>query len=112
MKVYEAARKLGIPVIVHTGNGVPQALPPMMISTAQQYPDLPIVLAHSESWAYFDEALLTAKPCDNIFLEMSTAGTIYLEIRLNKLGASKMMFDSDGELNVGPELQGGGIGSA
>ena len=104
VKVYETARKLGVPVIVHTGNGVPQALPSMMIPIAKQYPDLVIVLAHAGSWTYFDEALLAAQLCDNVFLEMSTTGVFHLKVGLNKIGASKMMFGSDGELNVGPEL--------
>lgn len=104
VKVYETARKLGVPVIVHTGNGVPLALPSMMIPIAMKYPDVPFVLAHAGSWTYFDEALLAAQLCDNVFLEMSTTGVFHLKAGLMKLGASKMMFGSDGELNVGPEL--------
>ena len=104
VKVYETARSLGVPVIVHTGNGVPLALPSLLIPIAKKYPDLPIVLAHSGSWTYFDEAMIAAQLCDNIFLEMSTTSVFHLSAGLKSLGASKMMFGSDGCLNVGPEL--------
>lgn len=104
VKVYETAQKLGVPVIVHTGFGVPQALPSMMIPIAKRYPDLIIVLAHAGCWTYFSEALLAAQLCDNVFLEMSTTGAIHLQEGLRTIGAGKMMFGSDGEINVGPEL--------
>ncbi|MFZ7134280.1 MAG: amidohydrolase family protein [Eubacteriales bacterium] len=104
IKVYETARRLGVPVIVHTGNGIPLALPSLLIPIAKKYPDLPIVLAHSGSWTYFDEAVVAAHMCDNIFLEMSTTGVFHLAAGLKSVGASKMMFGSDGCLNVGPEL--------
>jgi predicted TIM-barrel fold metal-dependent hydrolase len=104
VKVYETARSLGVPVIVHTGNGVPLALPSLLIPIAKKYPDLPIVLAHAGCWTYFDEAVIAAQLCDNIFLEMSTTGVFHLAAGLRSVGASKMMFGSDGCLNVGPEL--------
>ena len=104
VKVYETARKLGVPVIVHTGNGVPLALPSMMIPIAKKYPDVIFVLAHAGCWTYFDEAVLAAQLCDNIFLEMSTTGVFHLSAGLRSIGASKMMLGSDGCINVGPEL--------
>lgn len=104
IKVYETARKLNVPVIVHTGNGVPQALPSNMIPIAQKYPDVIFVLAHAGGWTYFDEAVLAAQLCDNVFLEMSTTGVFHLASGLRSIGASKMMFGSDGCINVGPEL--------
>ena len=104
VKVYETARKLDIPVIVHTGMGVPLALPSLMIPIAQQYPDIPFVLAHAGGGMYFDEALIAARLCDNIFLDMSTTSVFSLKSGLASIGASKMMFGSDGEINVGPEL--------
>ncbi|MFZ7134254.1 MAG: amidohydrolase family protein [Eubacteriales bacterium] len=104
VKVYETARKLNVPVIVHTGNGVPLALPSMMIPIAKKYPDLTIVLAHAGSFMYFDEAVIAAQLCDNIFLELSSTGVHHLKMGLASIGAGKMMFGSDGDIYVGPEL--------
>lgn len=104
VKVYETARELNVPVVVHTGMGVPLALPSQMIPVAQRYPDLKFVLAHSGSTFYFDEALLAAQMCDNIYLELSTCYTFQVAAAMGKIGSSKLMFGSDGPLNVGVEI--------
>jgi predicted TIM-barrel fold metal-dependent hydrolase len=104
VKVYETARRLKVPLIVHTGAGAPLALPALMIKIAKKYPDLTIVLAHAGGFIYFDEALLAAEQCENIYLEMSWCGAPQLRAGLNSIGPGRIMFGSDGPLNVGPEL--------
>jgi len=104
VKVYETAKKLDVPVIVHTGQGAPLALPSLMIPIAKKYPYLPIVLAHAGAFVYFEEALIAAQICDNIYLEMSWCGAPQLKNAINTIGAQRLLFGSDGELNVGAEL--------
>jgi predicted TIM-barrel fold metal-dependent hydrolase len=104
VKVYETANRLNVPVIVHTGQGAPLALPSMMIPVARKYPYLPIVLAHAGAFVYFDEALIAAQLCDNVYLEMSWCGGPQLKAAINSIGVERLLFGSDGELNVGAEL--------
>ena len=43
---FNAARKLRIPLMVHTGSGVPFAGPVNLIGLAKEYADVKIVMAH------------------------------------------------------------------
>jgi hypothetical protein len=70
-KVFDSAADLGVPIIVHTGLGVPWALPALSIPQARRHPDLPIVLAHAGFAVYTAEAYVAAVECDNIYLEPS-----------------------------------------
>lgn len=60
-KVFETAVKLNIPVIIHTGNGVPCALPSLAIPVAKANPELNIVLFHSGAGMYGAETLIAAR---------------------------------------------------
>ena len=79
-------------------------MPSMMIPIARRSPDLPIVLAHAGAFVYTDEAIIAAKECDNIYLEMSWCGAGQIKGAMNAVGVERLLFGSDGELNVGPEL--------
>lgn len=103
-KIFEAARELKVPVIIHTGNGVPVALPSMAIPIAKAFPDLKIVLAHSGGGMYGGEALVAAQTCENIYLETSWCSVLDLKSFVDTLGCSRLMFGTDVPLNAGVEL--------
>jgi len=103
-KVFTNALELGIPVMIHTGDGIPWALPSSAIPIAKQFPDLKIILAHCGGGTFADEAALAASVCDNIYLETSwLPSTTILELCRN-VGADRMMFGSDMALNAASEL--------
>lgn len=103
-KVYDTARKLNVPLIVHTGTGAPNALPSAMIPIAKKYPDLPIVLAHSGAYVYTAEAILAAQLCDNIYLEFSWSAAHRIREAVKKIGIERVMYGSDIPSNVPVEL--------
>ena len=103
-KVFDAALDLGIPVMVHTGAGIPWALPSALIPAAMDYPELRIVLAHSGSSIFSGEAALAAKLCPNIFLETSWLQGITIHSLCRTLGADRVMFGSDHGENIATEL--------
>lgn len=103
-KVFETARELNVPVIIHTGNGVPAALPSFGIPAAKAYPDLKIVLAHSGAGMYGSEALIAAQTCENIYLETSWCTVLDLKQFVNSLGCERIMFGTDVPLNAPVEL--------
>lgn len=103
-KVFETARALRIPVIIHTGIGVPWALPSLVIPRAQQYPDVKIVLAHSGAYIYTAEAYLAATLCPNIYLETSWCGPHRIHEMAEALGPERVMFGADLPANVPTEL--------
>jgi predicted TIM-barrel fold metal-dependent hydrolase len=48
--VFAIAHEFGIPAMVHTGPGIPFALPALCIPAAQKNPGLKIILAHDRDW--------------------------------------------------------------
>ena len=103
-KVYEAARKLGVPVMIHTGNGVASALPSLAIPAALEYPDVTFGLAHAGGGMFGSEALVAAQVCPNIYLETSWCPVYVVRNFVEKLGSSRLMFGTDNPDNVGVEL--------
>lgn len=102
--VFALARELGVPVVIHTGTGVPLALPSLAIPPALAHPDVTISLAHAGFSVFSAEAVVAAQVCPNIVLEPSwcTAGQIAGMIRA--LGRDRVMFGSDHISNIPVEL--------
>lgn len=103
-KVFDSAADLGVPVIVHTGLGVPWALPALSIPQARRHPDLPIILAHAGFAVYTAEAYVAALECDNIYLEPSWCGIHDLKWLIKELGVDRILFGSDLPDNLPVEL--------
>jgi predicted TIM-barrel fold metal-dependent hydrolase len=102
--VFEMADRLGIPVIIHTGRGIPFALPSLAIPRAIEFPNLSIVLAHAGYQMYADEALVAAQVCKNIYLETSWCSPEQIHKFVRDLGAERVMMGSDGLVNLPVEL--------
>lgn len=103
-KVYKAAQKLGVPVMIHTGNGVTSALPSLVIPAALDYPDVKFVLAHAGGGMFGSEALVAAQICPNIYLETSWCPVYVVKSFAEKLGCHRLMLGTDNPDNVGVEL--------
>ncbi len=103
-KVFVAARTYGIPVIVHTGLGVPYTLPSVVMQPARQYPEVTFVIAHAGAYIYSAEALLVAQECPNVYLETSWCSAHRIREFVEKLGPERVMFGSDIPINIESEL--------
>jgi len=103
-KVFQTARKLEVPVIIHTGIGVPNALPSLCIPAAKRYKEVKIVLAHAGSPFYTREAYVVAWECENVYLETSWCQIYDLKFILKRLGTQKIMMGSDLPDNLPLEL--------
>jgi predicted TIM-barrel fold metal-dependent hydrolase len=102
--VFATAREFGVPVIIHTGLGVPNALPALAIPPALRYADVTVVLAHAGFATYADEAIVAAQLCPNIVLEPSWCASYQVAAMVRTLGAARIMFGSDHPSNVASEL--------
>lgn len=102
--VFALARELGVPAIVHTGLGVPNALPALAIPPALRYPDVTVVLAHAGFATYAAEALVAAQVCPNIVLEPSWCASFQVAEMIRAVGAARVMYGSDHPSNVAVEL--------
>jgi predicted TIM-barrel fold metal-dependent hydrolase len=65
--VYDACQENNIPVMVHTGpHGMPFSVPGMLMPVAEDYPEMPIVMAHmGGAYTLTQEAIFMAERYDN-----------------------------------------------
>lgn len=102
--VFETAHDLGIPVMVHTGLGIPFALPSLCIPAAQKYPGLKIVLAHAGWGIVSAEAQVAASVCDNLYLETSWCIGEDIRWMISTIGPHRVMMGADLPSNVPVEI--------
>ncbi len=100
----ETAANLGIPLMVHTGLGIPAALPANIILVAKRFPEVKFVLAHSGMMIGAGEAIIAAIECPNVYLETSWTIPNHIVNFIEKIGAERVMFASDLGLNIAAEL--------
>ena len=94
--LFESALENAMALIVHTGSGIPFALPSMFMLPARRYPDLKIVLAHCGGGGIFaGEAIVAASFCPNIYLELSTLMPHNVLEVLKQVPSHRLMAGSD-----------------
>lgn len=95
--IFETARELGLPVMIHMGEP-PYAIPATIAPLAEAFPDVPIQVGHSganNETSYAEDALLLARTHDNIFLGSSWVQMPDLIQFYHGVGAGKIIFESD-----------------
>jgi len=102
--VFETAHDLGIPAMVHTGAGIPFALPALCIPAAQKYPGLNIVLAHAGMGIVSAEAQVAASVCKNLYLETSWCLGEDIRWMISTIGPDRVMMGADLPSNVPVEF--------
>jgi uncharacterized protein len=92
-----AADTFDVPLMIHTGTGIPFSMPSSLYQRIKDFPHVRIILAHAGGHGLFiEETLWLAKQCPNVYLETSR-GPNMDEIRryVKELGAERVMFGSD-----------------
>lgn len=102
--VFRVARALSIPVMIHTGSGLPWSLPALWIPLAQKYADVTVVLAHAGMGIFTAEAHLAATLCENVYLETSWAKPPELKWLVRELGPERLMMGGDLNSNLAVEV--------
>lgn len=102
--VYRTAAELGVPVMIHTGPGVPFALPSLMLPAAKQYPQTTFILAHSGHTIYAPEAFVVAQERENIVLDTSWSAPDDIKWFIEGIGPERVMMGSDSLYNLAAEL--------
>jgi predicted TIM-barrel fold metal-dependent hydrolase len=93
--LFGLANEYKLPVVFHTGAGAPFALPSLLIFPARQYPQLPIIVAHSGSPLYYLEAIVAASVCENLLLDVSSLMPHQALEVLKHVPAHRVMAGSD-----------------
>lgn len=103
LKIFETAAELDIPVMVHTGDGVPFADPAAVLGPARDFPEVRIVLAHAGGGTFTGSAIAVASAAPNVYLEPSWCKTPDIGAMIKMLGVDRVMFGADLPNNVTPE---------
>ena len=102
--VFEACATLGVPLIVHTGSGIPWSAPSLLAPMAGMFPDLDVVVAHSGMMVLAGEAARLAVECPNVYLELSWTAGFLARQWATDFGAHRLLFGSDHAENAATEL--------
>lgn len=102
--IFDVARQLKVPLMAHTGAGIPFAAPSMLIPRARQFPDVKVVLAHAGGSMLSGEAYVAAKTCENIYLETSWCPSADIGMMVRDLGPKRVMMGADLVENVATEI--------
>ncbi len=93
---FETALAYKLPIVVHTGSGIPYSLPSLYILPARQYPELKIVLGHCGGGGLLlAEAIVAALVCPNIYLELSSLMPHHIAEVLQHVPSNRLMIGSD-----------------
>jgi predicted TIM-barrel fold metal-dependent hydrolase len=105
--VYDACQENGIPVMVHTGpHGMPFSVPGMLMPVAEEYPEMPIVMAHmGGAYTLTQEAIFMAERYDNIYLDTTLAMNMYIRRALEAVGAERLIMAAEHSTNIPVALE-------
>jgi hypothetical protein len=101
---FQAALDNGMAAICHTGSGLPFALPSLCMRPAHAFPDLALVLAHCGGGMFVQDAIVAARFCPNIVLELSSLMPHQVLEVLAHVPAGRLMIGSDLPENAATEI--------
>lgn len=103
-KVFDIASKYQVPVMVHTGAGIPFANPSNLIPIAEAYPDVKIVMAHCGMMVMAAEVPIVMKRCPNIYADTTWSAGFAIRRWAEEFGPERFMLGSDHADTLGTEL--------
>ena len=98
--IFEAAAQLGIPVMVHTGPGIPFAAPSALQPQLENFPNVKVVLAHAGHGIFSGEAVAMGLAYPQVSLEPSWCAFYNVGGMVEALGANRVLFGSDLPPNI------------
>jgi predicted TIM-barrel fold metal-dependent hydrolase len=103
LALFALAEELGVPLMVHTGAGVPFSAPVQLIPGVERYPNVPVIVAHAGGELYMSETLLLVR-YPNVYFEPSWLGSQSTARLLAAAGPDRLLLSSDHASNLYTEL--------
>lgn len=103
--VLDTGGELGVPVMIHTGAGLPFADPANWLPAASARREQTIVLGHAGGSLSFGSARAVAATCPNVVLETSWCNPQDIRAAIGTVGPDQVMFGSDMTFNITVELE-------
>ena len=104
MKVFDIAEETGLPVMIHTGNGIPFADPAASYAAIKSHPGVLTVISHTGGNMHQTQAVILAREFENVYLEPSWMPSVSIASMIKSVGSGKIMFGSDVVGNIKPAL--------
>lgn len=92
---FQAAAEHDLTVVCHTGSGLPFSAPSLYIVPAMKFPSLRIVIGHAGGGIFVHEAIVAARVCPNVMVELSTLMPHQVMEVLKHVDATRLMIGSD-----------------
>lgn len=93
--VFEKAKELKVPILVHTGSEIFTS-PAQVALAAEIYPEVTIIMAHMGSPWLVKQSILVAKRRDNVVIDTSVQpNPILIREAVKTIGAERVLFGSD-----------------
>ncbi len=102
--VWDVCGQLDIPIMIHTGAGIPFALPAMTIGRCKEFRNVKCILAHAGMISFVGEAFLAMAECPNAYVDTSWTAPHHIEHFVHLYGAERVMFAGDEAANVPVEV--------
>ncbi len=93
--LFQTAATHGLPVVVHTGTGVPFSLPSLYIWKARRFPEVKVILGHAGGSVYMHECIVAADVCPNVYVEVSSLMPHHLLEILAHVPSNRLLAGSD-----------------
>ena len=98
--VFESASQLGIPVMVHTGPGIPFAAPSSLQPQLERFPNVKVIMAHAGHGIFSGEAVAMGLSYPQVYMEPSWCAFYNVAGKVEALGVNRVMFGSDLPPNI------------
>ena len=98
--VFDSASQLGIPVMIHTGPGIPFAAPSSAAPNLKKFPQVPVIMAHAGHGIFSGEAIAIAQAYPQVSLEPSWCTFYHVGAMVEALGANRVMLGTDLPPNI------------
>ncbi|MHB1317111.1 MAG: amidohydrolase family protein [Anaerolineae bacterium] len=103
LALFALAEELGVPLMVHTGAGVPFSAPVQLIPGVERHPGVRVIMAHAGGELYMSETMLLVR-YPNVYFEPSWLGSQSTARLLTAAGPDRLLLSSDHASNLTTEL--------
>lgn len=102
--MFELARELKVPIVIHTGHGGPFGLPSALLPRTREYGDVKTILASNGGGIFAAEAHVVAREASNVYVAAAWSRGLDVKRLIDEVGPSRVMYASDLPSNEATEL--------
>ena len=92
--VFAKAQELKIPIYLNTGRSDPWSNPGTVYDIAVRFPDVPIVMGHMWDTNLWPDAIVVARHCQNVYLEIPLLVTGAIKQAISEIGTDRLIVGS------------------